>query len=148
MRAHPFDAFKDDTTKRLEVGAKRGKRTVKYQQTNVIDVGKDCGEGSPYWNWIHENQERVGVGEHQEIMEPFLANPDRLADSFSPFEQESGKISVGDLSLRLPKMQQRVFDLYIQEGKGENDIAKILQISVGTVRNYLARIRKKLRKVV
>lgn len=121
---------------------KRGGRIIKHQKTRVIETGKNySGEKSPYWDWVANHAESSGSS--NEFMEPAQANPDRISsDNFTPFTQESG-ISVGDISRKLSGQQKKVFEMYVQEGKSEEDISKVLRLSVNTVRTYLRRIREK-----
>lgn len=127
---------------------KRGGRIVKHQKTRVIQTDKNySGERSPYWDYAHEHSENspgVHASDHQEFLEPVQANPDSLPESASIFPQESG-LSVGDISKQLSGQQRKVFELYVQEGKSEKEIAVLLGISYNTVRTYLARVRERFK---
>ncbi|SRR5258708_2243454 len=111
-------------------------RLVKIQHTRVIETGKDCGESSPYWNWVNNNPAEGSY-------ESPLANPDQLTDSANVFPQESHHYSVGDISRKLSGQQKKVFELYVNEGLDEREIAKILKIGYNTVRTHLRRVRER-----
>ncbi len=118
----------------------RNPRIVKHQKTHVIKArGNFSGEASPYWQWVEKHGHPYADGNPQEFAQ---ANPDTLPESAQTFPQESG-LSVGDISKQLPKMQRRVFELYVQGGKSEEEIATILNIGKTTVYTHLQRIRDK-----
>lgn len=124
---------------------KRNPRIVKHQKTRVIQTNKDySGESSPYLDWLDSQ----GIDEDGDRREPAQANPDILsADSRTPLTQ-SLPISVGDISRQLSGQQKKVFELYVQEGLKEREIASILGITPGTVHTYLDRIRQKFKYYV
>jgi RNA polymerase sigma factor (sigma-70 family) len=119
---------------------KRAPRIVKHQHTRVIETGRNySGEASPYWDWVRDHQPSDSDGNPKE---PAQGNPDILPEGTYPTPQESG-ISVGDITRMLSGMQRKVFELYVQRGKSEREIANRLEISIGTVRTHLQRVREK-----
>lgn len=118
-------------------------RLTKVQHTHVTETGRDCGENSPYRQWISDH----GYTDNPDgLREPALANPDMLTDSLNMFPQESGKYSVGDISRKLSGMQKKVFELFVNEGFDEKEIATILGIKKSTVRTHLFRVRVRFGK--
>lgn len=124
---------------------KRNPRIVKHQKTRVIQTNKDySGESSPYLDWLDSQS----MDEDGNRREPAQANPDVLSSDIRTPLAQSLPISVGDISRQLSGQQKKVFELYVQEGLNEKEIAAILAITVGTVRTYLDRIRQKFRHYV
>jgi len=113
-------------------------RLVKIQHTRVIDT-KDCGESSPYRQWVEEH----GFFDDSEVAQ---ANPDTLTDAQSFYPVREPQFSVGDISRKLSGMQLKVFELYVNEMRDEKEIAAMLNIKFSTVRTHLMRIRKRFRK--
>lgn len=120
--------------------AKKWKRGMEYQRLRVIDTGKDCGEGSPYRKWVADNSPSG-----DESFEGAIANPDMLTDSTNVYPQETKHYSVGDISRQLSGQQKRVFELYVNEGLSEKDIAAVLEIGINTVRTHLRRVRDRFK---
>lgn len=130
---------------------KRAGRIVKHQKTRVIDTGRDHkGESSPYWDWVRNQQDGRVDNAGAELWEPDQANPDRLPENphQSPFPVESGLYSVGEVSKLLSGQQRKCFDLYVQEGKSEKEIAEILGCGYATVRTHLQRVRERFKLYV
>lgn len=110
---------------------------------------KPCGERSPYWTWL-EKHSRNAEGE---IVEPAEGNPDILAEECNIYTPRlSGnahdKLETIQESLRKLSRRERIMvEMCGYDGLSVEQTALKLKIAVSTVKNTLARARRKIQKI-
>ena len=79
---------------------------------------------------------------------------DRLGDSIEDEEDEVsvyGQIPVSEVMEAVQQLSpayRTIFNLYVMEGYNHNEIAEMLDISVGTSKSNLSKARMNLRKIL
>ena len=130
------------------------RRTVKWQSKSVKETTENYnGERSPYWDWLFNNNKPDNSKDG--INEPAEANPDILPEQMGGVNTEPLHLLIKKerfalLHKLLNKLSARELSVIqsLSEGKTEHETASLLSISRSSVRNYLRRIRKKLKVCV
>lgn len=119
------------------------------------NIDKFKGEGS-LEGWIRRIMVNTAINHYHKHKKhhqntPLEAQYENIAEELSPQDNIFQKLAYEDL-LKLVRTltpaYQTVFNLYVIEGYNHNEIAEMLDISVGTSKSNLAKARYKLQEKV